>query len=73
MYLPAELGAQAVAHTLAGDGWDAEWEQVPQAWLVTATTFTPLSDDSVRATRSRLELLASDYGGEYDGWEAAAD
>jgi len=40
---------------------------------VTATTFTGLTDTGVRATRSRLELLASDHGGEYDGWEAAAD
>ena len=73
MYLPAERGAQAVADVLNGDGWDAEWEQVPDAWLVTATTFTGLTDHGVRATRTRLELLASDHGGEYDGWEAAAD
>ena|SRR5947208_1769513 len=73
MYLPAEFSARAVASVLNGDGWDAELEEVPDAWLVTATTFTPLTDDSVRETRSRLQLLASDYGGEYDGWEAAAD
>jgi hypothetical protein len=73
MYLPAELGARAVAQVLNRDGWDAEFEQVPDAWLVTATTFTGLSDESVRQTRSRMQLLASDYGGEYDGWEAAAD
>lgn len=73
MYLPAERGAQAVADVLNRDGWDAEWEQVMDVWLVTATTFTGLTDDGVRAMRTRLELLALDHGGEYDGWEAAAD
>jgi hypothetical protein len=73
MYLPAEPGAREVARVLTGDGWEAECEQVADAWLVTATTITSLSDAHVRATRSRMELLASDHGGEYDGWEAAAD
>ena len=73
MYVPAEPGARAVAHALTGEGWEAECEELPDAWLVTATTFTSLTDANVLATRSRMELLASDHGGEYDGWEAAAD
>jgi Regulator of ribonuclease activity B len=73
MYVPAEHGARAVAHALTGDGWDAECEEVADVWLVTATTITSLTNAKVRATRSRMELLASDHGGEYDGWEAAAD
>ena len=73
MYVPAELGARAVAHALNGDGWDAECEEVQGTWLVTGSTVTGLNDALVRATRLRPELLAADYGGEYDGWEAAAD
>lgn len=73
LYLPAELGAAAVAHELNADGWDADYEHVQDAWLVTAATHAKLDDAVVRATRLRLELLASDHGGEYDGWEAAAD
>jgi hypothetical protein len=74
LYVPAELGALSVAASLnAVEGWDAEVEEVHDTWLVTATTVTGLDDDVVRGTRARLERLAYDHGGEYDGWEAAAD
>jgi hypothetical protein len=74
LYVGAEPGARTVAEALAGDGWAAECEELQDAsWLVTASTVTGLTSEGVRATRSRLELLAADHGGEYDGWEAAAD
>lgn len=74
VYVPGELGARAVARSLNGsEGWDAEIEEVDDAWLVTASVVTNLSRTIVRDTRARLELLAGDHGGEYDGWEAAAD
>jgi hypothetical protein len=73
LYLPGESGARAVAHSLSRDGWDADVEETSVAWLVTATTFMGLNDEVVRTTRTRLQLLAGDHGGEYDGWEAAAD
>ena len=73
-YVPAEPGAHAVARTLnARDGWDAAVEAAPDAWLVVATTVTRLDGDLVRATRRGMEALADHHGGEYDGWEAAAD
>lgn len=73
LYVRGELGARAVAHALVHDGWDAAFEDVGDAWLVTASVVTALSGDLVRDTRARLELLAADFGGHYDGWEAAAD
>jgi hypothetical protein len=74
VYVPAELGARAVAQTLnASTMWDADVEAVHDAWLVTATTFTGLNDRVVRDTRTWFEALAGEHGGEYDGWEAAAD
>lgn len=73
LYLPGEFGAAAVARSLTADGWDTVYEEVRDAWLVTATMHTGLTDNGVRATRLRMELLAADHGGEYDGWEAAAD
>src|SRR2546423_9753691 len=73
VYVPAEPGARAVARVLNGDGWDAEYEELADSWLVTATCVTSLTAVGVRATRSRLELLASNHGGEYDGGGAAAD
>jgi hypothetical protein len=73
-YVPAGPGAHAVARTLnARDGWDAEVEEVRDAWLVTATTVTRLDHQLVRTTRRGMEELASHHGGAYDGWEAAAD
>jgi hypothetical protein len=73
LYLPGELGARAVAQSLLADGWDAEVEDTSVGWLVTATTWTRLTEEVVRTTRTRLQSLAADHGGEYDGWEAAAD
>jgi hypothetical protein len=74
LYVPGEHRAVEVTRTLnSSDGWDAEYEQVADLWLVTATTFTGLNDTVVRDTRVRFEALASIHGGEYDGWEAAAD
>jgi hypothetical protein len=73
LFMSGELNAHAVAQELRGDGWEADCEQLQEVWLVTASTVTGLTDEGVRDTRSRLELLAADYGGEYDGWEAAAD
>jgi hypothetical protein len=73
LYLAGELSAHAVAQTLRTEGWDTDYERVEEVWLVTASTVTALSDEGVRQTRSRLEVLAADHGGEYDGWEAAAD
>jgi hypothetical protein len=74
LYVPGELGARSLASSLnSADDWDAEVEEVRDAWLVTATTVAGLNDDAVRVTRARFEELARDHGGEYDGWEAAAD
>ena len=61
VYLPREPGARAVAQALTGDGWDAEWEHVHDAWVVTATTVTRLSDAGVRETRAMLQGLAASY------------
>jgi len=74
VYVPGELGARSLASSLnSADAWDAEVEEVRDAWLVTATTVTGLDVDVVRDTRARFEQLARDHGGAYDGWEAAAD
>ena len=73
LYVRGELGARTVAHALVRDGWDAEFEDVGNAWLVTASVMTVLTGDLVRDRRASLEQLASDFGGHYDGWEAAAD
>ena len=70
LYLPAESGAEAVAHALASDGWSTTVEECEGAWLVVATRARTLTLDLVRETRAGLAALASEHGGLYDGWEA---
>jgi hypothetical protein len=72
LYLPARSGADAVAASLVGDGWEACVEQSNDHFLVVATRVRALTRPLVRETRKRLELLASEHGGLYDGWEASA-
>ena len=79
IYLPTENAAEQVAAALAGDGFSVEHhpaadvDQAPQnPWLVLAITETVVTQESVRAARHRMQQLASEHGGNYDGWEAAA-
>ena len=72
LYLPERAGADAVADALHREGWLTSIEQSEDAWLVVATRVVRLTLDVVRQTRTRLEALASERGGVYDGWEAIA-
>lgn len=72
LYLPERAGADAVSETLHRDGWLTSIERSERAWLVVATRVRGLTPDIVRQTRTRLEQLASERGGVYDGWEATA-
>jgi hypothetical protein len=70
LYLPAQSGAEAVAHALGADGWSTTVEESEGAWLVVATRARMLTSELVRETRAGLAALASEHGGLYDGWEA---
>lgn len=72
LYLPARAGAEAVAEALSGDGWETAVEESGEVWLVVASRVRALTSGLVHETRARLEAIASDHGGLYDGWEAAA-
>jgi hypothetical protein len=71
LYLSAQSGAEAAAHALEAHGWSTSVERSEGAWLVVATSARTLTFELVRATRTCLVALASDYGGVYDGWEAS--
>jgi hypothetical protein len=71
LYLPAQGGAEAVAHALGADGWSTSIERSEGAWLVVATRSRTLTLDVVHETRALLAALASEHGGLYDGWEAS--
>src|SRR4029079_18375354 len=46
LYVPGEFGARMLASSLnSADDWDADVEEVRDAWLVTAMTVTGLDDD----------------------------
>jgi regulator of RNase E activity RraB len=72
LYFPSQESAGAVAGTLIRDGYDATAEAAAESpanpWLVFATRKTMLNESSVGRMRDRLETLAAEYGGEYDGW-----
>jgi regulator of RNase E activity RraB len=70
LYLPTPNDADAVARTLARDGWTTSVEESEGAWLVTAMRTRALTSKLVRDTRAQLALLAAEHDGVYDGWEA---
>jgi hypothetical protein len=42
-------------------------------WLALATKAPPNTGDEMEELRDEMEALAQEFGGEYDGWEAAVD
>jgi Regulator of ribonuclease activity B len=42
-------------------------------WLVFATKAPPKTAEQMEELRDEMEALAAQFGGEYDGWEAAID
>lgn len=70
LYLPGRTGASAVALALGGEGWETALEQGSEdVWLVVAARTRVLDERLVHETRARLERLAGEHGGAYDGWE----
>ena len=63
LYLPTPRDADAVARTLAADGWTTAVERSEGAWLVVAMRTRTLTPDVVRETRARLAALAAEHGG----------
>jgi regulator of RNase E activity RraB len=80
LYLPTEDAAKQARDTLRSEGYTAEVRPaadaetgVPNQWLALARIETVVDEAMIDRARERLELLAVEHGGEYDGWEAAAD
>jgi hypothetical protein len=60
----AELGYEVAGFEAAGE---------EEQWSLRATRELRVDRDNVTGFRHRFEELAARYGGEFDGWEAAAD
>jgi regulator of RNase E activity RraB len=73
---PSEAEAEAAGSELEDAGYDvvafeAAGEEEP--WTIRATRELSVGRDNVAGFRSRFADLAERHGGEFDGWEAAAE
>jgi hypothetical protein len=80
LYFPTQVAAERASHELRGEGYMIDVrpaanaaEKPPNPWLMEARIFAVVDESTVQPMRARFEALAAAGGGEYDGWEAAAD
>jgi hypothetical protein len=70
-----EADAHAAAGTIDASAWTTRVDPPSQTlaeWSVRIDGHRVVGPDTVAAFRSQFEQIAAQYGGEYDGWEAAA-
>ena len=72
IYAPTRDEAHAIAGVLERQGWETSIQEDEEIALVTASCLRVLTGPLVRETRAHLTALASQHGGQYDGWEADA-
>ena len=74
LYFEDEQAARAAGEALSAGGYQFEVnppdEQVAE-WVVRAETTRVVDETTVSGYRRFFEQVASEHGGEYDGWEAA--
>ena len=74
LYFPTEAHARSAANVAQREGFAAKVSAPVQGhseWLCRLTREMVPSRAAIKATRARLEELATSLGGEFDGWEAA--
>lgn len=77
IYLPSQDFANRSAQRLQFDGYETEVRPAanaasPNSWVVVARIESVVNDQTVEHMRHTFEKLATEYNGDYDGWEAAA-
>jgi hypothetical protein len=76
LYFDDEASANAAGEDIGNAGYEttvsAPREGIPQ-WSVRAESHRVVDRTTVDAFRAWFEGVASEHGGEYDGWEAAAE
>jgi hypothetical protein len=80
LYFPTQVAAERASHELRGEGYMIDVrpaanaaENPPNPWLMEARNFAVVDESTVQPMRAKFEAVAAAGGGEYDGWEAAAD
>ena len=73
LYVPDEARGRRAASELLEAGYRVEVRPAATrpSWLTLAKIDVIPSSDNIAMIRQRFEALASQVGGEYDGWEAA--
>jgi len=75
IYFATEDVAQAAAKSIEATSWNATvmppTERIEE-WSVRAEGDRVVGPETISAFRSWFEQVAAEFGGEYDGWEAAA-
>lgn len=78
VHLPSREAAEAFAPMVLNQGYepkvlepdDASADD-PRPWTVTATGQAVVTEEGLATARRSFTELAAEYGGSYDGWEAA--
>jgi hypothetical protein len=74
LYLPTEEAAKAVAAAVAQPGRNVKARPAATGsnWLVLVNQEMVVSDATIADVRREFSAAVAPYGGDYDGWEAAA-
>ena len=75
LYFASEDAARAAARAIDEADWDTTVQPPDGAiaeWSVRAEGYRIVGHTTVEGFRARFEQIAEEFGGEYDGWEAAA-
>jgi hypothetical protein len=75
LYFPLQTDAAGAGEQLRDRGYRVEVRKGAEgkSWLALAKGARPKAKGEMGALRNEMESLAAQYGGEYDGWEAAID
>jgi hypothetical protein len=75
LYFPKKPDAEQAGERLRSRGFSVELHQGADGenWLALAMKAPPKTGEQMDELRDEMEALATQFGGEYDGWEAAID
>jgi hypothetical protein len=74
LYFPKRPNAEEAGEWLRNRGFSVEVQKNAggETWLALAAKIPPKTSEELDDLRNEMESLAAQFGGEYDGWEAAA-
>jgi Regulator of ribonuclease activity B len=76
LYFPDETSAKSASTAVERAGYEATVTPPGEGsaqWSVRAEATRVVDESTVDAYRAQFEQIAFGHGGEYDGWEAAAE